>query len=677
LLVGGAQTVFKSGVFLVQLDISVLDSDRRPIRGLTAADFTVLEDGKPQKIAAFAAIEVPAPSAPAAAWMRSIAPDVRTNEEAKRPEGRLFVILLDDAMIPFEPAAIRSAKEVARRIVDGIGPADRVAVVFSAGSRGTQNFTGDRARLLAAIETLNASYAIHTLGWDTAPPAALQGLRGAPPPVPMTDPDITWRVASMTTLRNVAESLIAAPERRKLLIYVSPGIGVDTSSASTPTLASANGRPIALKQANADLFHQMSDLFRRMRLANVTIYPVDPCGLGGLESYALRVASGLPALRGATQPPPPSYDWLMPTQPPAAEFLARHIATVNMDFLMASASNTGGKAIVNTNEFESGINQIFAENGSYYLIGYAPPDRNGPGSLHRLEVRVNRRDVSVRTRNGYAMPEAERAERGNPQPTAAMKAVAGPVARGDLPLRVALSPVAGSDGPVVSIVLGLTLPPVSARTSQLFELRTSAFTPDGQPRGSQRHSATVTVVPNDSGDGARFELLSKFALKPGRYELRLGAHRTTDDLWGSVYADVDVPDFAAAPLSLSGVMIETSPAIAAAPRAELAALVPIVPTASREFSATDRAAGFLRVYQGGAGAVVPATVAVRIVNERDERVVETTDTIAADRFDASTRAADYRFLVPTTSLPAGEYLLTFDVTAGVVTTARTVRFTMR
>ena len=38
---------FRTGVDAVQLDVSVLDKDRRPVRGLTAADFTVLEDGKP------------------------------------------------------------------------------------------------------------------------------------------------------------------------------------------------------------------------------------------------------------------------------------------------------------------------------------------------------------------------------------------------------------------------------------------------------------------------------------------------------------------------------------------------------------------------------------------------------------------------------------------------------
>ena len=48
--------IFRSGVDLVHLDVSVLDRQRRPVRGLGPADFTILEDGISQKIAAFSAV---------------------------------------------------------------------------------------------------------------------------------------------------------------------------------------------------------------------------------------------------------------------------------------------------------------------------------------------------------------------------------------------------------------------------------------------------------------------------------------------------------------------------------------------------------------------------------------------------------------------------------------------
>ena len=60
------QVIFRDRIDLVNLDVSVLDKDRRPVRGLKATDFTVLEDGKPQNIMAFLAVDVPEPEPPPA-----------------------------------------------------------------------------------------------------------------------------------------------------------------------------------------------------------------------------------------------------------------------------------------------------------------------------------------------------------------------------------------------------------------------------------------------------------------------------------------------------------------------------------------------------------------------------------------------------------------------------------
>jgi hypothetical protein len=49
---------FTSNVDLVTVDAIVQDAKGRPVRGLTADDFTLLEDGKPQTIASFEAIDL-------------------------------------------------------------------------------------------------------------------------------------------------------------------------------------------------------------------------------------------------------------------------------------------------------------------------------------------------------------------------------------------------------------------------------------------------------------------------------------------------------------------------------------------------------------------------------------------------------------------------------------------
>src|SRR6476659_8321599 len=101
----GQPPVFKAAVDLVHLDVSVLDKNRVPIRGLTAADFTVIEDGKPQSIVAFSAVDVPDPEAPPAPWVHRVSPDVQSNAGIESPEGRLFVLLMDDAMMPpYQPS---------------------------------------------------------------------------------------------------------------------------------------------------------------------------------------------------------------------------------------------------------------------------------------------------------------------------------------------------------------------------------------------------------------------------------------------------------------------------------------------------------------------------------------------------------------------------------------------
>src|SRR4051812_30392123 len=73
------QPSFRSAVDLVQIDVSVLGKDRRPVKGLTAADFTIFEDGKRRDVATFAFVDAPDPELPAAGWMRTIPADVSDN----------------------------------------------------------------------------------------------------------------------------------------------------------------------------------------------------------------------------------------------------------------------------------------------------------------------------------------------------------------------------------------------------------------------------------------------------------------------------------------------------------------------------------------------------------------------------------------------------------------------
>ena len=54
-----AQTVYRSGVDLVYVTATVVDRDGRFVAGLTADDFVVSDEGRPQKIVSFSAVRVP------------------------------------------------------------------------------------------------------------------------------------------------------------------------------------------------------------------------------------------------------------------------------------------------------------------------------------------------------------------------------------------------------------------------------------------------------------------------------------------------------------------------------------------------------------------------------------------------------------------------------------------
>src|SRR5438094_513153 len=92
-----SQPAFRAGVEIVDVDVSVLDKARQPVRGLTAADFTVLEDGKRRPIVAFTPVELAPRELPTAPWMGEIAPDAQTNDLER--EGRLVVVLFDRSIL--------------------------------------------------------------------------------------------------------------------------------------------------------------------------------------------------------------------------------------------------------------------------------------------------------------------------------------------------------------------------------------------------------------------------------------------------------------------------------------------------------------------------------------------------------------------------------------------------
>ncbi len=688
------QPMFRAATELVQLDVSALDKNRKPVRDLTQADFTILEDGKPQPIVAFTPVNVPDAPPPlpdAQAWTQEVAPDVESNGVA--PDGRLFVLFLDDAMMPPDPKMIADAKKAGRNIINHLGPNDQMAVVFSDNSRASQSFTSARAKLLAAVEQLQNGRAQGTMGWETAPNPSLvspnvptcASAALCPLPYafgyldlhPFNDPDVAAKQASIDTLRMIAEALNGTDRRRKTVVYVGPGVPVN-EGADSPMAAAGTGRGMATREDDVRLSTEMPAIFRQMQRANVTVYTLDPSGLGGMESYLQGRMSQLPAL---TQWDKISSIDLsgnpIPGSVPRISDLSHFEAKLDIDFLENTAASTGGRAIINTNDLAPGIDEMFRENGSYYAIGYRATDP-GTGRFHRISVKVDRPGVDVRARNSYYATDTKDVAKKAASPLVA--AIAGVLPSSGLPLEAAVAPflTQTAKGPMGTAVIVLNLNQFAPRTPMavLVDLQTNAFTSDGLSRGSSAQHARVKLFAGGPEDVAEYEVLSHIDLKPGRYQLRLAAFNQSVEIGGSVFVDVDVPDFAGAPVSLSGVLLEAKPGLPVAPRDALTKIVPIVPTARRSFDARDQVSAFFNLYESQSGTPKAVTLTTRIVDEKGATIMDKKETVDADSFGAA-RTVDKHVELPLAGRAKGDYLLTIEATLGTTVTKRNVRFTVR
>lgn len=228
---------FRSGIDLVQVDVSVLDRARQPVRGLGAADFTVLEDGKPRPIVSFDAIDLAAPPRLAAATSE-LGADVATN--AIGPTGRLVVILIDWTI---RPQDMPRARGIAKAAIEQLGPDDLAAVIYNV--RGTpQNFTADRRRLRVAV--------------DRPFMGLSEGDYGNPG-------ECYCGTCTLEAMVNVADTLRDAPQRQKMLLF----IGEDVPVLTSPQIAGCDSRVTTWRNKVIEAAH----------LANLTIHVLDARGL--------------------------------------------------------------------------------------------------------------------------------------------------------------------------------------------------------------------------------------------------------------------------------------------------------------------------------------------------------------------------------------------------------------
>lgn len=635
------QEPFRAAVDVIELDVSVLDKDRLPVPGLVASDFTVLEDGKPQRIVSVAYVEPsetdPAPSA----RMRFVTPDVAVNSLAERiGAGRLFAIVLDDMNLPGDDAdLVIAAREAARHVVEQLAPSDQAAIVFTNDAGRTQDYTSDRAKLFDAID----QFVPNPPDWIPPVPRGLGPGGGDMPqrfaPVLMRTPCLRDQPA-VPTLEAVTTSLAAVPGRRKTIVFI--GVGLPVSFRSRDSCGAVRDEIV-------------KDVFRAAQRANIVIHTVDPTGYDGYERYLelRRIRRGPPS--GITREPPSNLRLLH-------------------DFMKSAADNTGGQAVVQTDAVLQGIDRIFAESSAYYLIGYES-DRGAPdGKYHDIDVKVDRPGVRIRNRSGYWSPRGgstlgreraappgsfDPADAGlTPPPGVALRATAAAV---DWHPAGAAGDMARGTADVV-IALGVAWPPARTPVTDTLRIVRNVYDPDGRAGEPTPRELTVSIP---AGSAVRREIVDRLSLPPGRYQVRFNVSSAQLARSGTVRADVDVPAFDRSALTLSGVVLGTGPDETDGGEEDL---LPFVPTSERDFPGGETVQAFVRVFQAATGAS-DVELSAEIVDAGDRSRWSGRQSFPAAAF-AGGRGAAGRFAVPLEGLESGPYLLSIGARRADGRTAR-------
>jgi len=316
-----------------------------------------------------------------------------------------------------------------------------------------------------------------------------------------------------------------------------------------------------------------------------------------------------------------------------------------VDSLFRLHHETGGRAIINTNDLGAMVGRIIGDASAYYLLGYTPSREMADGKFHKIAVRVKRRGVRVLARAGYWAPSAKEL---TPDASRAPSEPGLVEALTDL--------VEPKDGRSVAVWLGASKGP-DGRTRL-----TISWEPGERP--AARLPVRLVVDPRGgadpmdaeertiaAGSAAEGERLAVFDVDPSAsLTFRFTAYAsdaTVVDQWDQ---SVKAPQLGTAPVGLS-----TPRFLRARSAFEARALADGAeppPAASRRFRKTDRVVVDVESY----ALREPVTVTAQLLNGRGERL---TDLSASAASNGRTR-----FALPLTNVALGTYVIRLHARAG-------------
>lgn len=177
-------------------------------------------------------------------------------------------------------------------------------------------------------------------------------------------------------------------EGKKILIYVSDGLPINPGDEIFTFLDQAFPKGSARSEAmNYDATRLFKELTAKCNANEIALYPINAQGLESMTLSADK-QTGWNITRGSGMVKPTSR--------------------IKNDALQLMAKDTGGLAILNTNDIESGLERIEADLQFYYSLGYVSPHRED-NQYHSIKVKLAgvEEKYNVRLRRGYTRVSQE------------------------------------------------------------------------------------------------------------------------------------------------------------------------------------------------------------------------------------------------------------------------------
>ncbi len=381
-LVGNQPVTLKVSTQLVVETVSVKDAKGNPIQGLRAKDFSVTEDGVPQKISFFKFEGLPRTTSAAPVKAPSTA-NIKTYyqlaEEQIAPEvpgvtryndRRLVALYFDMTAMPPEDQ-LRALAAAQNFIRTQMKPDDLIAIMRyqGAGVQVLSDFTADRDHLLSILQTMIVGEGQEFADAYTDDASASD--TGAAFGQDDSEFNIFNTDRQLAALQTAAEMLSHLSEK-KVLVYFASGLrlnGLDNQ---------------------AQLHATIDEAIR----SGVSFWPIDARGL---------VAAA--PLGNATQGSPGGVAMYSG----AAAFALENNLQRSQDTLYALAKGTGGKALFDYNNLAKGIGQAEQAVSGYYMLGYYPSNTTANGKFRRIKISLaDNLAARLDYRHGYYAPKTFR-----------------------------------------------------------------------------------------------------------------------------------------------------------------------------------------------------------------------------------------------------------------------------